>query len=129
MNRTDEYDRWLGRIEGVRLLRDTDTQIPFVRLLVNTFDTSSARPISFHMPKRKAAKPGYPTHDEREVIGQLCERFGVASIFDLKGTWATMLCPPEEGRIVGIKPVARNVEPVMVRSRQEALRLTRIQAN
>jgi hypothetical protein len=121
MSQTDEYDGWLVRIESARVLRENDTDMPMVRVLLNTFseDTSSERTVSFYMPKGP----------ERELVEQLCERFGVESLAELKGAWATMFCPSEKVSVVAILPAGDNGAPVMVTSRREAQRLTRLRAN
>lgn len=118
MSPTGEYEAWLVQIEGVRLLRETDTRIPMVRVTVNTFEPDvEHRKVSFYMPRGP----------ERPVIGEFCERFGVERIFDLKGRWATMICPADDGRVISLQPTpdSGSTDPVMVTSFKEALRISR----
>lgn len=121
MSQTGKYDKWLVRIEHAQMHRDPDTRLQMVRMQLNTFsvDGDSFRPLSFHIPRG----------DEEKVVDGLCDRFGVNGLGALKDKWATITCPLEKGKIVGIHPATQQGNPVMVMGRAEARRITRERAN
>lgn len=120
MSPASEYDTWLVKIERARMLRETDSNIPMLRVELNTFDKEDGRRIvSFHMPRGEA----------RPVVDQMQQAFGVESVIGLRGKWATILCPREKGTILGLKPANAPCDFVRVMSRSEAMKLTRMAAN
>lgn len=122
MNLTNEtqYDAWLVKIETARILHETDTKLPFVRIMINTFieEERGPRKVTFYMPKGP----------DRPVVDQICKAFGVEKLIELKGKWATMICPSERCNILGLKPLGGH-KPIMVTSRKEAWRQMRVREN